>query len=257
MLHGFPDLWQGWQQQIPVLAEAGFRTIAPNQRGYGGSDKPLGISSYDLDELAQDVIDLADHLDAASVQLVGHDWGGIIAYWVAARWPERVARLAILNAPHPGVFWRYLRRSPTQIARSWYAAFFQAPWLPEAILRWGSHELLFRSVQWTSPRGVFGANDRSYLTEGWSQPGSLTAMLNYYRAAARRTESSLQLRVTVPTLILFGCQDPVEEPGLATASQALCDDSRLVWLPEAGHWIQREASGKVNEELLRFLVREN
>jgi epoxide hydrolase 4 len=231
LLHGFPDLCPGWHGQIPALVEAGYQVLAPNQRGYVGSDKPGDIAAYDLDERAH-VIDLADQGWRATRATDRSRLGRIIAAWVAARRPDRVSRLALLNAPHPGVVWRYLRRHPSQIARSWYAALFLLPRLPEALLRLRKHELLFRSLQWTSLKRVFDDSDRHYLVRGWSQPGSLTAMLNYYRAAARRTESSLQIRISVPTLILFGRRDPTEGPGLVLASQAMCDDSRIVWLPD-------------------------
>lgn len=253
LLHGFPDLWQGWHFQIPALIAAGFRVLVPNQRGYGKSDKPTGVSAYDLEHLASDVIALADSEHVSSFSLVGHDWGGIVAWWVASRFPERVERLVVLNAPHPGIFHSYLLRHPTQLLRSWYVGFFQLPWLPEALLSARQYAMLFRSVQSTSRPGIFDDSDRRYLVGGWSQPGALTAMLNYYRAAARRSPGSLKLRVSVPTLILFGKHDPAEEPGLAEASLSICDQGRLVWLEEARHWIQREEPTRVTEEVLRFI----
>ena len=147
LLHGFPDIWQTWRYQIGPLAAAGFRVLAPNQRGYGKSSRPCGIAAYDIDHLAQDVIALADLEGYSTFSLVGHDWGGIVAWWVAAMFPQRVARLAILNAPHPGAFCRYLLRRPTQLLRSWYVAFFQLPWLPEKMLSRNHFEPLIRSMR--------------------------------------------------------------------------------------------------------------
>ncbi|MGN6547428.1 MAG: alpha/beta fold hydrolase [Aureliella sp.] len=253
MLHGFPDFWQGWHLQLRPLAAAGLRVLAPNQRGYGESDKPPRIGDYDIERLAEDVVALADSEQRSTFSLVGHDWGGIVAWWVAARFPERVERLAVLNAPHPGAFKSYLMRSATQMFRSWYVAFFQLPWLPEALLSAHHHALMFRAVQGTSLPGVFDDSDRRYLERGWSCPGSLTAMLNYYRAICRRSTASLQRKVEVPTLLLFGRHDPTEEPGLATASATLCDHCRLVELEQARHWLQREQPDRINEELLAFL----
>jgi epoxide hydrolase 4 len=253
LLHGFPDLWQGWHFQIPALTRAGYRVLAPNQRGYGKSDKPVGIASYNLEQLAKDVVALADSEGCSTFSLVGHDWGGIVAWWVAARFPERINRLVILNAPHPGIFHGYLLRRPTQILRSAYVALFQLPWLPEKAFSSRNYELLFRSMKATSKTGVFDESDRRYLVAGWSQPRALTAMLNYYRAAVRRSPASLKLRISPPTLILFGRQDPAEEPGLAEASLPLCDDGRIVWLENAHHWIQREEPERVNQELVEFL----
>lgn len=253
LLHGFPDLWQGWHLQIPALESAGFHVLAPNQRGYGRSEKPRGVAAYDIDRLAEDVIALAESEGYRTFHLVGHDWGGIVAWWTAARFPERVSRLAILNAPHPGVFRDYLFRSPTQILKSWYVGFFQIPWLPEAALSANDYATLFRSMQSTSEPGIFDDSDRRYLVAGWSQPGALTAMLNYYRALARRSPKSMKLRIAATTLVLWGTQDPTEEPGLAEASLQLCSDARLIRLDQARHWIQREEPELVNRELVQFL----
>jgi pimeloyl-ACP methyl ester carboxylesterase len=137
--------------------------------------------------------------------------------------------------------------------KSWYVAFFQLPRLPEALLAAGNYRLLFQAVRRTSRPGIFDASDRRYLTAGWSQQGALTAMLNYYRAAARRSEKSLQMRVCVPTLVMFSKQDPAKEPDLAEASCALCDNARLSWFPEARHWLQREEAARVSQEMIEFL----
>jgi pimeloyl-ACP methyl ester carboxylesterase len=253
LLHGFPDLWQGWHLQIAPLAAAGFRVLLPNQRGYGGSDKPRGVSSYDIDVLADDIVALANSEGRATFSIIGHDWGGIVGWWVAARFPHRVDRLAILAAPHPGVFKRYLLRNPTQLLRSWYAAVFQLPWLPEALLSAHDFALMFRAVRSTSQPRVFDHSDRRYLTAGWSQAGSLTAMLNYYRALARRGQSSLQVHVESPVLVMYGRHDPAEEPGLNKASKALCQAAKFVEMEQAHHWLQREEPDRVNRELLAFL----
>lgn len=253
LLHGFPDLWQGWHLQIVPLAAAGFRVLIPNQRGYGHSDKPRGVSSYDIDILADDIVALANLEGHAKFSMLGHDWGGIVSWWVAARVPHRVERLAILAAPHPGVFQSYLLRSPTQLLRSWYAAAFQLPWLPEALLSAHDFALLFRAVQSTSRPGIFDQSDRRYLTAGWSQAGSVTAMLNYYRALARRSARSLRLSVDTPALVMYGRHDPAEEPGLNEASRALCPAARFVELEQGRHWLQREEPERVNVETLSFL----
>ena len=253
LLHGFPDAWQGWHFQIPALTEAGYRVLAPNQRGYGASTRPLRVSDYDLDCLAQDVVGLAASEGRERFSLIGHDWGGIVGWWTAARHPGHVERLAILNAPHPGIFKTYLLGHPGQVLRSWYVGFFQLPWLPETLLSLNDYALLFRAVRATSRPGVFDATDRQYLRRAWSQPGALTSMLNYYRALPWRPEEVLRVRVTIPTLMLFGCRDPSEQPGLARASLGLCDNGRIVWLENAWHWVQREEPDLVNRELLGFL----
>lgn len=252
-LHGFPDFWQTWHSQLTVLSSTGFRVLAPNQRGYGRSDKPPDVADYDLDSLANDVVNLAASEGYQSFDLIGHDWGGIVAFWTAAKFPGRVTHLAVLNAPHPGVFKSYLLSHPSQILRSWYVGFFQLPLLPEMLLRAGSNALLFRTLQFTSSPGTFDSSDLAYLKDGWKETGGLTAMLNYYRAIMRRTENSLRLRVSVPTRLLFGTGDPAEETGLAVASGDMCDDGEIEWFGKSRHWPHREEADGVNQALLRFL----
>lgn len=253
LLHGFPDLWPGWHFQIPPLVEAGYRVLVPNQRGYGESDKPRAIADYDLDILADDIADLADGQCRETFHLVGHDWGGIVACWTAVLYPHRVKRLAMLSAPHPAAFRKYVFSHPTQMVKSTYAALFQLPWLPEATLSAGNYAGMWKAVQNTAAPGTFDESDRRYLMKGWTRDGSLSAMLNYYRAYARRKTSTLDRRVTVPTRILFGTRDPAEEVGLAHATAAYCDDAQVVELPGARHWIQREEAQRVNAELMGFL----
>ena len=253
LLHGFPDLWQGWHLQIPALEVAGFRVVIPNQRGYGQSDKPRGVQHYDLDHLSSDIIKIADSENAERFYLVGHDWGGIVGWWVAANFPECISRLVVLNAPHPGVFKHYLFRHPRQLLRSWYTGFFQLPWLPEMLLAARNYELLFQSVKKTSGAGIFDESDRRYLTDGWSKPRALTSMLNYYRAFARRATDPLQKRVTVPTLIQFSKRDPTMESGLAEASLAQCDNARIAWFENAKHWLQREEAEHVTTNTVEFI----
>lgn len=251
LLHGFPDLCSGWHYQIPRLAAAGFRVLAPNQRGYGRSDKPQGVAAYGIDRLATDVIALADSENADTFHVVGHDWGSLVAWWVAALFPKRVRRLVILNAPHPGAFHGYLLRHPSQACRSWYIGFFQCPWLPEAMLSARNFALLFRAVRSSSQPGIFDESDRRQLVAGWSQPGALTAMLNYYRAAVRRSPASLTRSVPIPTRILFGRHDPAEETGLAEASLPFCSQGSIRWIEEVAHWIQREAAEIVTAEIIQ------
>ena len=134
LLHGFPEFWYSWRHQIPALAQAGFRVVAPDLRGYGESGKPAGVGSYHIDLLVADVLGLIRHLGQDSAHVAGHDWGGVIAWTLAMRHPDAVTRLAILNAPHPAILFRQIRR-PWQLFKSWYIFFFQLPWLPEWLLR--------------------------------------------------------------------------------------------------------------------------
>lgn len=252
LLHGFPECWWGWRRQIVPLARAGLRVVVPDQRGYGTSEKPPGVNAYRLDALASDVIALAEALGQRRFRLAGHDWGGVVAWRVAARFADRVERLAILNAPHPAVFGPYLLRSPAQAWRSTYIGFFQLPWLPEAVLGARNFGALAAMLTRTSRRlGAFRAGDLAIYRHAWTQPGALTAMLNWYRAAARSRHR--RERVRTPALVLWGSRDPALERGLAQASLSLCDAGRLQWFETASHWLQHEEPAAVNAALADFL----
>jgi pimeloyl-ACP methyl ester carboxylesterase len=251
LLHGFPDFWIGWRRQMEAFASAGFRVVVPDQRGYNISDKPKGICEYTLAKLLGDVVALADALGLGKFHLVGHDWGGIVGWAAGAKLSHRLDKLVILNAPHPEVLLAHSFRSPTQFLRSSYAAFFQFPLLPEAILGARHSALLARGLIKSSQPGAFTDEDIAEYRRAWERPGSLTGMLNWYRAL--RYRPSLKERITTPTLVLWGMQDQVLECGLAERSLALCDEASLQTFEKATHWVQREDARAVNAALLAFL----
>jgi pimeloyl-ACP methyl ester carboxylesterase len=259
LLHGFPEFHYGWHKQIPALVQAGFHVIVPDQRGYNLSDKPKGISSYDINMLTADVIGLLDHFKLDRAFLVGHDWGAAIAWNVAIHFPDRLRKLAILNVPHPDVMTDFLLHNAVQRKKSWYVFFFQIPVLVEWILRWDH----FRAMEWmlrgSSDGSRFTSEDLQEYKKAWSQPRALTAMLNWYRAAVRRGTRSLfrkktpPRRVSVPTLILWGKQDAALNHEMVTPSLALCDDGRAVLFEKSTHWVQHDEAEQVNKNLIRFL----
>ena len=251
LLHGFPETAWGWRHQIGPLARAGFRIVVPDQRGYGGSDKPEAVGAYRLERLGGDVAALIDSL-GASVALVGHDWGGIVAWWVAARHPERVRRLAILNAPNPDTSWRVIRQDPVQLLRSWYVAAIQLPGLPEWWLSRDDHAALAHALLRTSRPGAFTPEDLARYREAWRQPGALAGMLGWYRALIRHRPPEAG-RVRSPTLVLWGRRDVALGERFATESLALCDDGRIRWFDRATHWLQHEEPAAVNEALIAHL----
>lgn len=253
LLHGFPDFWYGWRRQIAPLADAGFCVVAPDQRGYAESEKPRGIAAYGLDALAGDAIGLIEALRRERASLVGHDWGGAVAWWAAIRRPDRVERLSILNCPHPLVMRRALRRSLAQIRRSWYIGLFQVPRLPEALLRRADHALLARALRGRRERP--SDYDLTRYREAWSSPGALTAMVNWYRAMHRHPPPvPADARVQVPTLLIWGARDRYLGRELARPSVELCDRGELVVIEEASHWVQFDAAEQVNRRLIEFLA---
>jgi pimeloyl-ACP methyl ester carboxylesterase len=252
LLHGFPELWLGWRRQIEPLAAAGFRVLVPDQRGYNLSDKPRGVGSYRLDRLARDVVGLIDDAGRERACLVGHDWGGAVAWWVGVNFPQRLERLALLNIPHPYVMRRHLLHDRAQIRRSWYIFFFQLPWLPEAWWRRRNWAAGVRALTATSRRGTFSAADLEIYRQAWSQPGAITAMIHWYRAALRQPPPRpASPRVKVPVLLLWGTGDRFLGKEMAQPSIDLCDDGRLVFL-DATHWVQHEEPAEVHRRLVEF-----
>jgi pimeloyl-ACP methyl ester carboxylesterase len=257
MLHGFPEFWYGWHRQIGPLAEAGFRVLAPDQRGYNLSEKPRGLAHYTLDALADDVVALIEAAGRSKALIVGHDWGGVVAWWLALRHPERVERLAILNAPHPDFLTSGTWTSPEQLVRSWYVVAFQVPWLPETGLGLFHGRALADGLRRTSRPGAFGDDDLERYREAWSQPGALSAMINWYRAAVRARPDPASLpdpRVRVPTLILWGTRDAYIRLRFAHEALARCQSGRLVFFEEATHWLHHEEPERVARLLSQFLT---
>ncbi len=253
LLHGFPDFWWSWRHQVGPLAQHGFRVIAPDLRGYGLSDRPRGVTAYGLDALVADTLALAESCGHRDFSLVGHDWGGIIAWETAVRHPTRVRRLAILNAPHLDVWSRAIASRPGQTLRSWYTAFFQLPVLPEALLSGGNFLALRTALARIARPGSFTPDDLRRYVQAWSQPGALTAMVNYYRALRRWRPRNPPSRVTVPTLLIWGVRDPFLERRVGEENLALCDRGEGLFLPEASHWASLDEPDAVNAALIRFL----
>jgi pimeloyl-ACP methyl ester carboxylesterase len=253
LLHGFPEFWYGWRKQISALVDAGCRVIVPDQRGYDLSEKPKGVKAYCVDTLVEDIVGLVNALDYEKVNLVGHDWGGIVAWSLANKHPERLHRLGILNAPHPLVMRRFLQRDFEQMRRSLYAFFFQLPWLPEKLMSADQWRGAVRALRGSGKIHTFTNEDITKYKEAWSQPGAMTAMLNWYRAAVwYRPQITNDMRVHVRTLMLWGIKDVALSRRMARPSLDYCDDGNLIFFPDATHWVQHEEADEVNRHLLEF-----
>ncbi len=248
MLHGFPDFSYSWRHQFPVLAAAGFRCIAPDLRGYNETDKPRGVRAYAISELVRDVDQFIVQVAGGSALVVGHDWGGIIAWHLAMRHADRVRKLVILNAPHPALYRRELRKGG-QLLRAWYAAAFQIPFLPELVLSSFHFHLLTRAAARTE-------SEREIYEEAFAQPRAPTSALNYYRAAFRDLLAGKHpaIRpVTAPTLVLWGERDGALTPRLLDGLGAFVERLTVIRFPDTGHWLHVDAPDRVNAELLSFL----
>ncbi len=260
LLHGFPEFWYGWRKQIPALAQAGFRVIVPDQRGYNLSDKPRGVAAYDIEALVRDVIGVFDHFGLERARLVGHDWGATVAWTVAIQAPERLEKLVILNVPHPDIMIHFLLRDPIQRRKSWYIFLFQLPFLPEWLLSRNDFRALAKILVQSGRRNTFYEADLMEYKRAWAQPRALTAMLNWYRAAfhrALRGRWSPNRRpsrpVRVPTRMLWGKHDIALNIEMARPSIELCERGDLIVFPEATHWVQHDAADEVNRHLIEFL----
>jgi pimeloyl-ACP methyl ester carboxylesterase len=252
LLHGFPESWHAWQDYLAPLAAAGFHLIVPDQRGYNLSGKPAGVASYALDHLARDAVALAALMGADRFQLVGHDWGGSVAWWIASHYPEHVERMVVLNAPHPAI-WRRAMKHPDQRERSRYVQGLRLRFLPELFIRLGGYKALFNAFSSARPGGLPPMMLMRHY-EGWRRPGALTAMINWYRALFRQDMAlPKQGSLSAPTLILWGDCDEYAVPRLAEASAALCRDARVVHFVNSGHWLAYDARDVVVSQLLRFL----
>ena len=254
LLHGFPEFWFSWRGQIEALAQAGFRVVAPDQRGYAQSDRPPSWRDYRVERLADDVADLVHALGEERAHVVGHDWGAVVAWWVATRRPEVVDRLAILNVPHPARMLEGLR-TPRQLAKSWYIFFFQIPWLPEWLMRRGGRRTLESAYRDARP-GAFTAEDYARYEEALLGPGGLRGPINWYRAALRRSPRAtraLLAPIPAPVLVIWGEQDRFLIKEMADPDPQFVPDVRVVRLPAASHWVQHDEPDRVNALLIDFL----
>ena len=261
LLHGFPEFWYAWKHQLSALADAGYRVVAPDLRGYNHSNKPDGVAAYHIDELVADVAGLVSALDHEQAHIVGHDWGGVIAWQTAIDRPDVVDQLAVLNAPHPSAYERALRHSVDQLLRSWYVLFFQLPALPEASLGWNDFTMLERILADGPTRSdAFTETDVRRYKRALGQSGARTAAVNYYRALGRRnakltlTAGGVGNRsVTAPTLLIWGVQDDALSLELTQDLEEWVPDCRVERLPAASHWVQFDAPEQVSELLLSHL----
>lgn len=255
MLHGFPEFWYSWRRQLPALAQQ-FRVVAPDLRGYNLSEKPA--DGYDQETLASDVPALIRALGAERAHVVGHDWGGVIAWGAALRHPEVVDKLVVLNAPHPAAYIRELRQNPRQLLKSWYIGWFQIPGVAEWSLTrnngQGTADMFRRS---TIDERAFPPEDLAAYRRAVMRPGAASAILAYYRTLRSNMAGMSragQQTVQAETLLIWGMQDVALVPSLTDDLEQWAPRLRVARIPDAGHWVQHERPDEVNRLLLDALV---
>ena len=260
-LHGFPELWISWRNQIPGLVEEGWRVWVPDLRGYGETDAPPRVEDYSIETLMEDVGALIDASGAREVMLIAHDWGAIVAWFFAIRQIRPLERLVIMNVPHPGAA-SSRERNWKQWLRSWYIFFFQLPWLPEFLLTRNRAALVGNAFTGSAchpdrfPDEVLDQYRQAAL-----RPGRARGMVNYYRALVRGGGALRQSRIgfpliEVPTLFIWGEQDIALTKETTFGTEDFVADLTLRYLPDASHWVQQDQPEIVNEMLRCWLAGE-
>ncbi|KAK3287182.1 hypothetical protein CYMTET_5299 [Cymbomonas tetramitiformis] len=276
LLHGFPEFWYSWRNQIPALTASGRRVVAMDMRGYNKSQKPVDVDAYSMGSLVADVESVIRKYapgEGRAELVVGHDWGGAVAWSFAMAHPDSFEKLAVLNLPHPQRFSEGLK-TPRQLSKSWYIGAFQTPFLPEGIFAFADFALL-RRVFKSDPEPPFSdAVIEEYVKAYRDQDGSMTASLNYYRAAFQDalrgllgqsavsspfqllgagTQSTPLCRIEQPVLVIWGERDAYLSKEMCAPSTELVPNCVVVRVPDATHWVQHDSADLVNQELVRFL----
>jgi pimeloyl-ACP methyl ester carboxylesterase len=265
LLHGFPESHRTWRGVVPILARD-FRVIAPDQRGFGASDKPVGVEAYRTDRILEDLIALADALGLQRFTLVGHDWGGAVAWLAALKHPDRLSRLVIVNAPHPLVFQKSLFDDPAQRAASQYISAFRNPMMEKGIEAMGLEAFFTRTFASHADVSLLSEEERQAYLDDWGAPGAMTAMLNWYRAseivvpkvgeearAPAWTRAPFP-KIKVSTLVLWAMRDTALLPVQLGGLYDLVEDLRLVTSPTAGHFVPWEEPEFVTGAIRDFIA---
>ena len=264
-LHGFPEFWYEWKNQ---LAEFGKNhlAVAPDMRGYNLSAKPESLDQYQMNLLIEDVRALAAHLGHKKFILVGHDWGGAVAWAYAAAHPETLDKLVIINAPHPGVFARLLREDPVQQQASQYMLMFRSP-QAEQMLSANDHAMLVNIVLGAGLKsGAFTEQDKKAYLAAWSQPGALTGGLNYYRAMevgppppgggpASTAKFPAKLDIKTPTLVIWGEKDTALTTHNLEGLDQFVPTLTIKRIPDGTHWVIHEKPAEVNGYIREFIAK--
>ena len=236
LLHGFPDASFGWKHQINALSKKNFYVIAPDQRGYNLSDKPKDKKKYMMDLLVHDIITLANELNLDKFNLAGHDFGAIVSWNLVENYSHRVKKLVIFNGPQPTTMEKFLKENKKQRRKSWYAFFFKMKWFPEILLRSRNWRNLASNM-----KNSFSEKDLQEYKAAWSQPGAIKAMVNWYRCLfLQKSEDKPKRRIKIPTLIVWGKQDPHIMWELASESAAMCDNCEVKFIEDATHWVLQD-----------------
>jgi pimeloyl-ACP methyl ester carboxylesterase len=252
-----------WRHQIRALAPS-FECVAPDMRGYGETDAPAGVENYRIEKLVDDLAGLMKALGRKHAVVVGHDWGGAVAWATALIRPDVVERLCVMNCPHPAKFLAHLRSNPRQMMRSWYMAFFQLPFIPDALLRMRGAALVARMIRSTAlNKDAFSDDNLAHFRDAFKNPYSATAAINYYYRALRRRDFFripagdhwLACKISAATLVIWGEHDVALGKELTYGMEDLFTGPFAIkYIADSGHWVQQERPEPVNQYLKEFLA---
>ncbi len=262
-LHGFPEFWYTWRQQLPVVGQ-NFHAVAPDLRGYNLSDKPENVEDYRINHLIKDVLALAKNFGKEKFYLVSHDWGAAVAWSVALACPDLVKGLIVLNGPHPYIFAKLLEENQKQIDQSKYMSDFREEGIEDTLLKDNCAWLWDWTFKTHYEKGQMNDDDRKAYIEAWSQPNAIRSALNLYRASPLKPRSKengkkgLGLKpedfiVKVPTLVIWGEKDHALIPENIDGIDQFVSDLEVIRLPEVTHWVTHEDPDRVSHEIVRFL----
>ncbi len=246
LLHGFPDFWYGWIKVIPGLKDK-YKLIIPDLRGYNLSDKPDGVENYTLDVLVKDIKGLIEHFGFDNVFLAGHDWGGVLGWAFAEKYPEMVRKLGIINAPHMKIFQECLRTDKNQQKASSYIFEFQKPNGEQLALKDD-----FKWLKWAvfSGKRDFTAEDKKMYLDAWSKPNAIVSGVNYYRAnASFKNWSGI---IDVPTLVIHGMKDVAVLSSVLDDLPKFVKDLVIVHAENSSHWVMHDEPGLIVKEFNKF-----
>jgi pimeloyl-ACP methyl ester carboxylesterase len=261
-LHGFPEFWYAWKNQLVEFGKD-MHAVAVDMRGYNLSDKPEKVEEYAVPKLVEDVKGLIDKLNKGTkIILVGHDWGGVVAWVFAAMHPDYIDKLVIINAPHPGVFSRELANNPDQQKASGYMNMFRSP-QAETILSANNYGALVNAVITGAKPGSFSEEDKKEYLKAWTQPRAITGGLNYYRAAqigppvaGAKSDAAPKLptfEVKVPTLVIWGEKDTALLTGNLIGLEKFVSSLTVKRIPTGGHWVVHEEPEQINKMIREFV----
>lgn len=249
-LHGFPEFWYSWRYQLKEFSKD-YRVVAVDQRGYGESDKPSGKENYAVDKLAADIKQLIPALGYEKCTLVGHDWGGSIAWSVATLYPNMVEKLIVLNCPHPGVFSKYVQRNRSQLMKSWYMMFFQTPLIPELLIMAFDFDSLTQMMKLLKNTKATDEDTEAYKYS-FSQKGGVTGPINWYRAAFSQP-MNIRGKIPMPTLIIWGKPDLALEEGMAPLASEYATNLTVKYIENTNHFVQMDMPDECNRIMRDFL----